>query len=65
MVENYFKTGEKVPTSGIYSYQGPVEGQTSCIPTREEREIPLSQGETFPPVKSCRTGAKWRLERRA
>lgn len=61
----HHKTGEKVPASGIYSYQGPVDGQRSCTPTREEREVPLSKGETFPPVKSCASGAKWKLTRRA
>ena len=59
------KTGEKVPVSGVYSYQGTVGEGTNCVPTREERHVPLSKGETFPPVKSCSTGAKWKLDRRA
>jgi len=62
---NTHKTGEKATTSGVYSYQGPVDRTSSCIPTKEEREIPLSKGETFPPVKSCGTGARWKKVRDA
>jgi len=64
MTESY-KTGEKVPVSGIYSYKGPTDKRTSCTPTQEEQRIPLSKGETFPPVKSCDSGAVWELEERA
>ena len=59
------RTGEKVPESGIYSYQGPADGTTACAPTKEELEIPLSKGETFPPIKSCKTGAEWKKVRDA
>ncbi len=60
-----FKTGEKVSVSGIYSYKGPTDKKTSCAPTQEEQRIPLSKGETFPPIKSCKRGAKWELEESA
>ena len=64
-MDEKYRTGEKVPVSGIYSYQGPIDQRTSCEPTTEERRVPLSKGETFPPVKSCESGAKWKLEERA
>lgn len=64
-MNTFHKTGEKVSISGIYSYQGPVKRTTSCVPTKEELRIPLSKGETFPPIKSCKAGAEWRLDTRA
>jgi YjzC-like protein len=55
-----YRTGEKAPDSGRYDF---VRHTTtnSCSPTPAERRIPLSKGETFPPCRSCRTGAVWRL----
>ncbi|MFY3739826.1 MAG: hypothetical protein HMLIMOIP_000245 [Candidatus Nitrosomirales archaeon] len=55
------KTGEKAPVSGIYRYDGPADDKISCTPTQEEMLIPLSRGETFPPVKSCDSAAHWKL----
>lgn len=60
-MSNRFKTGEKAPESAMYAYDGPAStDRISCLPTPEERVIPLDRGETFPPVKSCGSAAYWR-----
>lgn len=62
-----YKTGEEAPQSGTYEYDGPINNRVSCEPTQEEKVIPLSKGEKFPPVKSCdkRGGAFWKLKNKA
>ena len=55
-----YRTGEKAPISGRYDFVRHTTA-VSCQPTSAERRIPLSLGETFPPCRSCRTGAVWRL----
>lgn len=57
-----FKTGEKSPKSARYQFDGYTDGTSWPPPTAEEREIYLSQGETFPPIKSCNKGAWWKLK---
>ena len=56
-----FRTGEKAPVSGRYDFVRHASPATACHPTPAERRIPLSKGETFPPCRSCKTGAVWRL----
>ena len=57
-------TGQTCQTSGVYRF---VRHMSSCrcTPTAEEREIPLSRGETFPPCRSTSTGVVWKLIRYA
>ena len=59
-----FKTGQRAPVSGIYQYVRHLT-PTTCTPTVEEREIPLSAGEVFPPHRSCSAGVLWKLIRYA
>ncbi len=54
-----FNTGEKAPSSGTYKFVRHMEN-TSCQPTDDEKSIPLSSGETFPPCRHCKSGAVWR-----
>ncbi len=58
-----FQTREICPTSGVYTFDGYTDGTNSPSPTSEERFIPLSKGETFPPIRSCNKGAYWKLTR--
>ncbi|NPC74730.1 YjzC family protein [Corallococcus exiguus] len=58
-----FKTGSKCETSGIYAFDGYSDGSTTPSPTAEERVIPLSAGETFPPIRSQNKSAWWKLQR--
>ncbi|MBN1191084.1 MAG: YjzC family protein [Dehalococcoidales bacterium] len=63
-----FNSGEKVKKSGVYEYVahiGAKSCQVDCQPTDAERELPLSTGETFPPLRSCGKAAVWRLIRAA
>jgi sporulation protein YlmC with PRC-barrel domain len=63
-----FHTGQKVEQSGIYEYVYHVDSECctpDCQPTEAEFELPLSRGETFPPIRSCGKGAAWRLVRAA
>ena len=60
-----FKTGEKCETRGIYAFVRYVDNQQAPAPTRDEREIPLDKGDTFPPIKSQNKAAWWRLTRLA
>ena len=61
------KTGEEAPESGTYQYDGPTDDGVTCEPTPEEKVIPLSKGEKFPPIKSCGSsgGAFWKLKDKA
>lgn len=62
-VGDRFKTSDKCSTTGSYVFDGYVDGSTSPSPTNEERVIPLSSGETFPPVRSANKSAWWKLQR--
>jgi hypothetical protein len=56
-----YKTGEKNPESGRYRFDGYLDGTTSPAPRAEEMQIPLSKGETFPPIRSASKGCWWKL----
>lgn len=49
-VGDIINTGEKVPFSGSYLYKRHIESMTpfTCTPTREEEQVELSKGDTFP-----------------
>lgn len=59
-----FKTGETCVISGVYEFDGYTDGSTSPPPTQDERKIPLSRGETFPPIRSARKACWWVLRER-
>lgn len=59
-----FKTGQTNPESGHYRFDGFVDGSSFPAPTAEERDIPLSRGETFPPIRSAEKGCWWKLVRK-
>jgi hypothetical protein len=59
-----FRTGEKCIESGRYRFDGYLDGTHSPPPTAEEREIPLSRGAPFPPIRSSGKGCWWQLMRR-
>jgi hypothetical protein len=56
-----YRAGETAPVSERYDFVRHAGPDSSCHTTAGERNIPLSRGETFPPCRSCRTGALWRL----
>lgn len=55
-----FKTGETADTTGHYQFDGYTDGSWTPSPTQEEQIIPLSRGETFPPVRSSSKAAYWK-----
>ncbi len=57
-----YKTGQKCVTSGTYKFDGYTDGSWSPSPTVEEREINLTSGETFPPIRSCEKACWWKLK---
>lgn len=58
-----YKTGEKCPITGNYLFDGYVDGTSRPPPTTEEKRIPLTTGETFPPIKSSEKACYWVRER--
>ncbi len=58
------KTGETCPESGRWRFDGYLDGTSSPPPTPEEMEIPLSKGETFPPIRSSGKSCWWKLVQR-
>jgi hypothetical protein len=59
-----WKTGEVCVISGRYRWDGYTDGARTPEPRPEEKDIPLSRGERFPPIRSCGKGCWWRLIRR-
>lgn len=59
------KTGEKCPTSGIWAFDGYLDGTSVPAPTAAEREIALSVPNVFPPIKSSGKACWWKLVRRS
>ncbi len=60
-----FEIGEICPESGVYRLKGKsVEKDDGCD-TEEQREIPLTKGERFPPCKNCKGKVQWEYVRRA
>ncbi len=57
------RTGERCPASGQWQFDGYLDGTSSPPPHPHERAIPLSEGERFPPIRSCDKGCYWKLIR--
>lgn len=55
-----YKTGQKAPRIQTYTFDRYVDDPQDPPPTEEEREIPLSTGEVFPPIRSSGRSAYWR-----
>ena len=55
-----YKTGQECPKTGTYAFDGYLDGTSTPSPTTNESRIPLSKGETFPPIKSQNKGCWWR-----
>lgn len=55
-----YHTGQTNPETGTYSFDGYLDGTSTPAPTTNEKEINLSRGETFPPVRSSNKSAYWK-----
>lgn len=60
-----FRTGEKAPVSGVYTFVRHTTYVTGCTGSVGGNSIPLSKGERFPPHAPCGKGAIWRLSQYA
>jgi len=58
--QRLYKTGEVAPHTGQYEFVRYTDGTTFPSPTAEERIIPLSKGEVFPPIRSANKACYWR-----
>lgn len=56
-----YRTGEKCEVSGCYTFDGYVDGTHYPSPHPQEREIPVSRSETFPPIRSAGKACYWKL----
>lgn len=54
-----FKTGQEAPRTQNYYWVKYTDETTTPSPTAEEKIIPLSTGENFPPINSCDKWARW------
>jgi hypothetical protein len=59
-----FRTGELSKESGRYQFDGYLDGTRTPAPTAAERQIPLSRGEKFPPIRSAGKSCWWKLMQR-
>ncbi len=59
-----FRTGETCPESGRYQFDGYLDGTSQPSPLAAERELPISRGEKFPPVRSSSKACYWKLMQR-
>jgi len=59
------RTGETCLISGVYRFDGYLDGTSSPSPTADEREIPLSKEGAFPPIRSTGKACWWKLVRKA
>lgn len=60
-----FRTGATCVESGVYGFDGYLDGTTYPAPRAEEREIPISSGERFRPIRSGGKACYWKLVRKA
>ena len=60
-----YKTGQTCEASGVYRFDGYLDGTSQPEPKPHEKEIPLTERETFPPIRSSQKGCYWKLIRLA
>ena len=56
-----FRTGEESPYNSKYQFDGYIDGTRTPSPTTEEREIKLTVGEKFPPIRSAAKACWWKV----
>ncbi len=56
-----YRTGQRNPVSGGFEFDGYTDGSSHPRPYTNELKIPLSIGETFPPISSAGKGCYWKL----
>lgn len=59
-----FRSGEVCAESGMYEFDGYLNGSSELLPTPEEMEIWVASGNVFPLVFSSRRACFWSPIRR-
>jgi hypothetical protein len=59
------RTGERCEISGVYSFDGYLDGTSYPAPSAQERREPIAQHNIFPPIRSTGKGCWWKLIERA
>lgn len=59
------RTGQVCPKSGVYRFDGYLDGTSHPTPQPHEREIPLAERNHVPPIRSANKGCYWLLVRAA
>jgi hypothetical protein len=60
-----YRTGERCVISGVYEFDGYLDGTSFPAPTAQERREPIAQHNVFPPIRSAGKACYWRLIERA
>ena len=59
-----FRTGDTCQESGRYAFDGYTDGSWHPVPSAAEKEIPISRGERFPPIRSSGKACYWKFMQR-
>jgi len=59
-----FRIGQVCQESGVYRLKNCMCADCACR-SEEQRTIPLSKGEKFPPCKNCKADVVWELIQKA
>lgn len=54
-----FKTGETSPSEATFRFDGYTDNTWTPAPTEEEKEIPMDEGDVFPPIRSTKKACWW------
>jgi hypothetical protein len=58
-------TGQRCEISGVYSFDGYLDGSSYPPPTAQEQREPIARHNIFPPIRSSGKGCYWKLIERA
>ena len=58
-------TGERCIVSGVYQFDGYLDGASYPSPKPAELREPIAQHNVFPPIRSANKGCWWKLIERA
>lgn len=59
------KTGQACQVSGVYAFDGYLDGTSLPRPHPAELREPIAQHNVFPPIRSAKKGCWWKLVERA
>lgn len=60
-----FQVGQICPESGVYRLKEKKCKRGCTLKSEDQREIPLTKGEKFPPCRNCSGVVEWEFVRKA